>query len=502
MLRPRLRGWCVGFASFAAVVVGTLVASPAALAWQAKGSAADAVAVPPNPLRDRGATQRLPWERGKQPSSLPKLHSVTGPREFLARYGVSDSQWEGLIDGQELQPSEAELVIRLLSLYSRLGQDNVEIWAIDDLTWDQLAAAAAEQRGQLFRATGRVKQATEVKLPEETAARYDFDRYYRVHMQIADAPYAAILFCRELPTVWKPGAVIDEQASAFGLFLKIGDAQAEPTPLLLATHRLAWHPAEPRPAMNVHRAHVALADLGVDIGRFQEVGKERAIGLLAADREPFYQILAALGSGKADDLPLQQETLEVVALLQEPGTHQGKKLPVRGLARRVARVEVPDPDIRRRFGIDHYFEVDLSIPIDQTIRMGADPKNKESAVIYENRFPATICVRELPAGLVVGDELRQSIESQAVFFKIWLYHSTYARQAKLPQPAPLFLARTVRVVPVEEASTFWSDLVVGTAMALAAAVFVGIFLWFRWSDRDRRQSAEVSPSKPDFSDLR
>jgi hypothetical protein len=254
--------------------------------------------------------------------------------------------------------------------------------------------------------------------------------------------------------------------------------------------------------MNIQSAHVALARLGIDLGQFQEVGQERAIGLLAADREPFYQILAALGGDKADVLAAKQENLDLAALLQEPHQHQGKVLPVRGLARRVARVEVPDADIRQRFGIDHYFEVDLSLPLERTIRLGADPKNQAEAVVYENRFPATICVRELPPGLVVGDNVRQSVETNAVFFKIWLYHSAYTSPVDVAQPAPLFLARQVQLVPLEEASSFWSDVVVGSLMLLAAATFVGIFLWYRWSDRRSGPLADVSPPKPDFSDVR
>ncbi|HUE70791.1 MAG TPA: hypothetical protein VMP01_07865 [Pirellulaceae bacterium] len=456
---------------------------------------------PVNPLRSPAAAERLPWDREPPKKSLLRLRPIAGPREFLTRYGIVASQWDSFQSGQPLSAAEEEVVIRLLHLYSRFGQENVEAWTKDELTPQVLADSAEEQRGEIVHLSGKVRRLALVKLIPEVATRYEFSQYYQVVLQI-EGGAEAILYCRELPAAWQLDVAMNEQASAYGLFLKLGDEQAS-SPLLLVTDRVAWLPAEPRPTLGVTPAHVALASLGVDIGRLQAVGLERRAGLTAVDREPFYQILSALEGEQAAKLLTQKQPLNLAALLQEPQEHTGDVLPVRGLARRVLRVDVPDVDIRRRFGIDHYFEVDLSLPLEQTIKLGADPIAKNQAVVYEHSFPATICIRELPPGLAVGDDVRQSIEASAVFFKLWLYHSAYAKEAGLAQPAPLFLARSVQVVADEKPSLFVADVVVGLAMAIAALVFVGIVLWYRWTDRAAKPTPPAdAAAKPDFSDLR
>jgi hypothetical protein len=464
------------------------------------GQAAAQDTEPVNPLRAPAGAERLPWEREPAKKSLPRLRPIAGPREFLTRYGIVASQWDSFLDGQPLSAAEEEVVVRLLHLYSRFGQENVEAWANRELTPGQLAASAEEQRGNIVRLTGRVRRASQVELLPEAATRNEFSRYHQVQLQMEEG-LDAIVYCREIPAAWKPDAALNERASAYGLFLKIGDEQAS-SPLLLVTDRVAWLPIEPRPELGVTPAQVALASWGVDIGRLQIVGQQRRAGLTSDDREPFYQILSALaGEPAAKRLATRSGDLDLAPLLQEPLKHTGEVVPVRGLARRVLRVDVPDVDIRRRFGIDHYYEVDLSLPLSKTIKLGADPKSK--ALLYENSFPATICMRQLPPGLAVGDDVRRPIAASAVFFKLWLYQSAYTKEAGVAQPAPLFLARSVQVVADEEPSSFLADVIVGLAMAIAAATFVGIILWYRWSDRAARPAPPADAvAKPDFSDLR
>ena len=454
---------------------------------------------PANPLREPAA-EKLPWEKDSQKKSRPNLRPIAGPREFLMRYGIVASQWDSFLDGQPLSAAEEEVVVRLLHLYSRFGQDNVEAWADRQLAPQALTESADEHRGQIVRLTGKAVEANLIKLIPEAITRFEFSNYYQLRLSLAEG--TAVLYCRELPAAWKVDAPLDENVAAYGLFIKTGDEQAS-SPLLLVTDRVAWLPLAPRAKLKVTPAHVALASLGVDIGRLQLVGQERRTGLTAVDREPFYQVLSALGDERATTLVAASPPLELPPLLQAPTDHAGEVHRVHGLARRVLRVDVPDADIRRRFGIDHYYEIDLSLPLEQTIKLGADPQAKNEAVVYENSFPATICVRELPPGLATGDDVRQSISASAVFFKVWLYSSGYTKDAGLAQPAPLFLARTVNVESQEQPSTWVADVIVGTAMALIALTFVGIILWYRWSDRRTKPvPTAVAGAKPDFSDLR
>ena len=456
---------------------------------------------PANPLRDPAA-EKLPWEKDPPKKSRPNLQPIAGPRDFLTRYGIVESQWDSFQDGQPLSAAEEEVVIRLLHLYSRFGQDNVESWADRESQPQALAESPDKHRGTIVRLAGKAVEARLVKLIPEVATRFEFSYYYQVQLALA-AGGSAVLYCREIPAAWKVDTPLDEAVSAYGLFIKTGDEQGS-SPLLIVTNRVAWLPSEPRAELGVTPAHVALASLGVDIGHLQLVGQERRTGLTAVDREPFYQILAALDDERASKLLSSAGSdVQLPPLLQAPTRHSGEVHRVHGLARRVLRVDVPDVDIRRRFGIDQYYEIDLSLPLAQTIKLGADPQAKGEAVVYENSFPATICVRELPPGLAVGDDVRQSITASAVFFKVWLYSSGYTKEAGLAQPAPLFLARTVEVADEKGPATFWADVVVGAALTAVALGFIGIFLYFRISDRTKSPAPIASQAaKPDFSDLR
>ena len=100
--------------------------------------------------------------------------------------------------------------------------------------------------------------------------------------------------------------------------------------------------------------------------------------------------------------------------------------------------------------------------------------------------------------------MHEPVETEALLFKIWLYQSPYAAEAKLAQPAPLLLAREVRVVREEPASRLVSDLLVGGALLAALLSFVGIVLYFKFADRTTasRTAAVESAPPPDFSSLK
>jgi hypothetical protein len=164
---------------------------------------------------------------------------------------------------------------------------------------------------------------------------------------------------------------------------------------------------------------------------------------------------------------------------------------------------VQDPDVRARFGIDHYYEIDLLIPLgDRTLKFGKDAQDK--AAVYENEFPATLVVRQLPPGLSVGENTHQLIRADGVFFKIWTYKSEFAARHKQRQPAPLFVATQPEAVVVETPTNWVVSTLVFAAFFLAVTV-VGIISWWqRTSDRKpaRGQAgggAELPP--PDFRQM-
>jgi hypothetical protein len=253
------------------------------------------------------------------------------------------------------------------------------------------------------------------------------------------------------------------------------------------------------------RSH--LEEAGFDMRLLDNVRKTNRMGLVAADREAFYQLLFALDRLPAD-ASLQPEGAsapDIVSLLETPEAYQGQCLPLEGVARRVVKVSVSDADIQQRLGIDHYFEIDLLVPLgDKRLKFG---DGNAPGPVYESRFPATLVVRRLPAGLLPGENVRQQIQAEAVFFKVWSYPSEYTRPFAQLQAAPLFIAAEAQLVPEPANNTGVLNLVFGLALASLALAAAVAFWRIRRSDRAyaserARQRISDQSVPPDFSGLK
>jgi hypothetical protein len=436
--------------------------------------------------------------------SEPILRPPAGPQEILERYGIGPSQLEGFFNGQPLMPSEEDVLVKILFRLPRMGLDNLQRWRQTNVSWDQLAATPAEHRVQVFHVRGRVKRVERQALLPEQAALYELEHFYRVTLDIADAPYRALLLARRVPAAWKLDEPLDEPAAADALFLKLGDSAADSPPLIFAAGRVAWLPDRPSAEHHIGSPQLQLAKLGMDAGLWELVRGVNGRGLGDEDREAFYQLLAAVGRPEASAIvSAEAKPLALVPLLEHPEQHHGEVHLVEGLARRVMKVPVRDADVRARFGIDHYYEIDLFLPLGNTsIRIGKDATGQKSPV-YRNDFPATLVVRQLPPGMAEGERVHQTVRAKAVFFKLWVYPSPFAEKFNQVQPAPLLVAAEPTVVPFEAASNWVVSTLVLAAFVLALGVVAIITWWQRSSDRhDKvRKAAHGSDAPPDFSGL-
>jgi hypothetical protein len=427
-----------------------------------------------------------------------------GPLEILEKFDIGPSQIESFFSGQPLSAAEEDVLVKILYHFPRLGLDNLMRWRQKGVTWEQVAAAPVEHRMQVFRLTGRVKHVEAVRLLPEQAELFEFDHYYRARVTLADSPNEALVAARRIPDAWLLDTPIDEPTQVDAIFLKTGDAADQPRQLVFVADRLGWYPDRPDATHHIGPQQLALAKLGMDISLWDEIrkSKERALG--SGDREGFYQLLAALGKPEARELKTQVKPLELVGLLENTAEHFGEVSPVQGLARRVMKVPVRDADVRSRFGIDHYYEIDLFVPLgDASLRFGQDPTG-ESNPVYRNKFPATLIVRDLPPGFPQGENVHELVATDAVFFKVWNYRSSYTSKFGQLQPAPLFIASTVHVVTTGAGGNWITSALVLVAFALGLSVIV-VIAWIygrddRRSENKARQRAESSPP-PDFSRL-
>lgn len=449
-----------------------------------------------------------------QDSAALVLPVASGPLETLRKFNIGDSQFESFFNGEPLGPAEEETLAKILYRWPRLGQDNVESWRQEKTTWDQLAAAPVEHRGEIFHLRGRVTSVRKAPLAPEIAQRLEFEDYYSATVQLHNSPYIAQVCASYVPAAWARDKEIDEPVSADGLFLKVGDAAAERPTLIFAAERIAWHPDKPHPEHHIGKDQVALAQRGLDWGLFESVLAENGQSIGGPDREPFYQTLAVVAGEKGSSLPPAYVAADVPTLLQRSKTLLGSRMKVQGIARRITKVTVSAADIHRRFGIKDYYEIDFSLPLDKPMKVAKDAKSKDS-LLYANNFPATLIVRRLPEGLQEGENLHQVIAAEGTFYKLWSYQSAYTSQKNMRQAAPLFMAPEVRLIQEGSPLTSFANSVITTAMLLAGGTFFLIYWWFRVSDRKSRSgpaatihdalrqgTAQATAEKPDFSGLK
>jgi hypothetical protein len=205
------------------------------------------------------------------------------------------------------------------------------------------------------------------------------------------------------------------------------------------------------------------------------------------NRECFYQLLAAVGRaapGKLLEEAKHQLATEgqaftsVVPLFNEAEKNRGRLVLLRGTAREVLRVDVPDRDIRARFGITYYYQIHLFTEDSQG-------------------NPLVVCVREVPSKMPTGSgpTYGEMVTVAGFFFNTWAYRRQPDEGANSKEPvwqlAPLIIGREVVWHPRETPSPGpWILLIAaGVFLILLGTIWWGMLqtLRLRGSGRNYRQ---------------
>lgn len=361
--------------------------------WKDSGPEEGSQKIPPAALPGAVSTDK---EGAK---SAPPGRTIQGPRDLLVLFGIDESHFRRLSQATPLGEGEEELVLKLLFRWVDFPVDRLEGWAHRQIQLQQLAAKPEQKQGEIYWLAGRVVAMEICHPPPEAAERYMMDQYYCCRFLLADSGQPAIVYARTVPRAWLEKPPQNERAGALGFFLKTTSADPQkPTPILVA-HRIAWYPAG------------LLGDLGMDVGLLDVVVDRQT--LLPEERETFYQLLAAMRRAEPTEVfqAARQQVRNrgmsadsVVPLFKEPETQRGRLVLLRGAAREVTLVHVSDPDIRTRFGIDHYYQIGLFTPDSQG-------------------NPVFVCVPQLPPGMPTGEGIQyvEEVEVAAFFLKSWSY---------------------------------------------------------------------------------
>jgi hypothetical protein len=460
--------------------------------------------------------------------------------ELLSLAGWTPERLAEFTDGEPLSDAEHDELIQLL-------------WRVRTLDNSYLEDTAREPimiRGKMYSLSGKVKTFERHVLSAEDATRFEMSAYYTCGVGSKEGPVVALVVTADIPRRWEQIANLDEPVRLSGLYVKklpsVNDEPGTKNPVeLFVAKRIAWHPETPREPI-VSLGMSVLGSLGMDVGLLDQVTSRGRLHTADAaekarfndQREAFYQMLDAAGqiganqlvrlansnlepiraqweqemkeTGDANRRALAHEVIErakagrysVAPLFNDAARQIGQLIVVDGAARRIVRVDLSSggdrgapSDVARRFGIDHYYEMQVFTD---------DSQN----------YPLVFCVRELPVGLPVGDDLHVPVRVAGFFFKDWLYTTRGTRDLDTgeldprngkQQHAPLLIGRAPILLQVEDEGRGAAQLIGGGLFLLALGGIWGAAWWLSRSDRRfaecRRKAANALAPGPSLANL-
>lgn len=390
------------------------------------------------------------------PSSDAKA-SDSSFRDLIELLGVAD--WlDRAADGTDFPPEGDELLWRSLYAMRRLPLAEIDR-SQRAPSVEELRASPEQFRGEIIALTGTIVRVSRHEPPEEAAERFDLAAYHRCEIEIGQKRDRVVVYALRVPKQWQAAGPLSERVGVKGLFLMLGgedapalsqkerqkDGQAPP---ILVARRIAWYPKTP------------LGDLEMDVGLFDEISTRPALSV--DDRECFYQLLAAVARAGTKQLlravPKEGRDAKVEPLFNRPQTQQGRLVELTGTARQAVLRRVEDRDIVARFGIDHYYEMQV---------FTGDSQDN----------PLTFCVRELPPGFPQGERIIESVRIAGFFFKKWGYRSPAGAATAQPgvvrkQLAPLLIGRAPVWIQPEPADQRFAN-----GVFLVLFVVLTLVLW-------------------------
>ena len=356
--------------------------------------------------------------------------------------GFESSEIFDIQDGSTLTPDDT-LLIRLLHRVTSVSERSLVEYSrftrgvdLEDVNND-----LRDFRLYVFNLTARAKMVQTVNIKDN--ANLPFAGFYLVRLVVDDGQefVAAVAIQQNdqqppaLPTRWPMQTELDEPVSLLGFVMarrdfspgKDDDAAIgnliglnDTDSLVFIAKRLQWFPESNNSVIPVSDSELLLARNGVDIGRLETVRSNIAGSISREESESFFQMLAATRSMSVDELP--DSVIGFTESLTQPRANQGNAITVSGHVRRATRINVEDAAIRQRHGIDHYYQLDLLVPLgDQRIVIkptdidNESELDKDRLIVQDNRFPVVVCVTGLPCS--ESEILRRQVIVRGFFFQ-------------------------------------------------------------------------------------
>jgi hypothetical protein len=453
------------------------------------------------------------------PEADSKPTKVTqSPQTYLAEHwNITVPVWERFVDGKPLanptraRDDEPATLLKLLNNLSRLPEATVAAWTNKTTLPMAVAENPDVHRGQFFSFEGRAVRCERVDLPEDLASLFDFESVFRTEIHSNDDGAVRIVYSTSAPRGWLrdadgkplPANDIDEQTAAVAMFVKVGgdiaaEGQAARPSLVYVAKRLAWHPDS------------LLGGLGMDMALFDDLTQGAEVG--GGEAECLYDLLA-------NSAPIDRQELNEIArerqfamqkdfeyeyqfpnipsnsfILNEvrarPEKNAGTAVSLTATALQAFRVRLK-PEDAAKYGFDHYYHINASVPLDPPITIierrkqapNGDPvaKNGDTQNTGKQQtrddMSVVFCVRHLPEGFPQGEKITAQITVPGFFFKTWAATSEKSAEkvALAKQHYPMFVADTVIWTKPTETRNWLGSAIVGVLVGML--VLGGVGAW-------------------------
>ncbi len=459
-------------------------------------------------VQDHACSQELPAADALPPA--PGQSVEDRQQRFLEVLALADWDESRLSKFADREPLSADEQLEIWRFIERLAMLD-PVWMHRqygrDVTPRELVESPGAYRGQLVRLRGSARKVEVDEPSPEDRKRLSIESFYRTTIEVDGMPI--VVTTPEVPGRWKDLVPLDQPAEVSGILVKLASGPlGEATPYLVAT-RIAWFPTQVElPTVNYGMSILGILD--IDVATFDRLLQRRS--LTRQDAPAFYQVLAGLGrssvrqlQGAADRQLRQLATnweerlaeaekindpkrarlartvikeaeegrYSVAPFFNTPHEQVGQIASFKGVVRSALRVEVEPQTAYLHGGLDHYYQLALFTP---------DSQN----------YPIFFCVRALPDGFPLGEDVNVTVRIAGFFLKMWQYRSRTetdetggrgpSHETVASLQAPLFVGITPEVISPPSRDRSWGYAAAGGIVLLLACVCV--IEWVR-NRRDR-----------------
>jgi hypothetical protein len=354
---------------------------------------------------------------------------------------IDDSEFTSLYNFESWNPDHPT-ILKILFRLANIQQHLMESFAkeLDEKATNDILKQPDEYRAKVFRIEGVVTSIEEHSLLPRSAEGFGFDQYYIYQVDLGFGQSVKLLSTHK-PRAWSPGKGARYPVVANAYFLHIVNMPPE-NQFVFASGHLQWYPTQADPKLNIGNGQLILSAMNIDIAKFDDIQMAHDQPIGAVDGAAMQEWIEAAGALKQSVVDqIDWEPVDLVDVLAHPTERTGDALVIRGIVRRISRVESQTDD----GGKTYYYQLDMFYDLDD-IQIEYSDRNQQTRK-FKNSFPITVCTKRLPAGIEPGTDLKIPLVVRGFFFKLWSFQSeaTKAISQQKRQTSPLFVAADVRV---------------------------------------------------------